>query len=866
MSFSGSTPLLSPSEFTITATPPDSNSFGGYSVGSGEARATQISNHETTGFLFVSTTSGAQTDNCYVAIDIPADSEYYSLGAQFEPGFGLDGTHFFTLEFFLSAGTPQVLSQVNVIINNGGASYTTPVDLLSIPRFAHDGTLPLSVAAALSGTMLTVYARNGATGPWFACTPAFDLTPYVSAATLLTWAAAMRGYSGGVPTTATRASAMYWGPISDLTGPSCDINFNDVVLLLPFDGTNGSTAYPDLSNYANTVVQGTGASLTTSNPLFGTASLAVAGLNHLGSFATAVPYAAGSPLDIFADSSWSIECATYITVYGAQQSPIIDYGGVQTSGASSDVVVFAGLNNDGITGYVNVTDNSAFSSGVTLSATGPMTANTWHRIGIFNNAGVTTVYLDGVAGTSTTLWTPAHYTHSGATNVVIGSWAQLSNSSPPVQIDELRITAGIARQTSNYTPPINAFPTISCTATVPNVEGLFDAPARAAIIAANLVVGTVTIIAGSPPGQVALQSPIGGTIVPTGSMVNLTEYEGVLVPSVANTSLSVVAPAILSASGFIVGTVTYEASGTIIAGNVIRQSPAAGSFASSGSGINLVVSSGLPSLRVPDIFGLSRTDAINALLSLGLVVGAISSAPSMIVPPNTVQAQNPSAGTPVAAGTIVSFVMSTGIPAVGTEFDFEATVISQYANSPIILQLVNNLNQYIDQSANFANFYNFVWNVDTAVGFGLDVWGKIVGVSRLLQIPNTTDYVGFDNGTRSPPDWQSMGSNQPPGPPVGGAMYTGYNATTAYLLGDDAYRQLILAKAFANIAATTAPAINQILQNLYGPGTAWVLNTGPMAISYNLSFKPSAIQLAILEQSGVIPTPPGVSVTIVVPP
>jgi hypothetical protein len=233
------------------------------------------------------------------------------------------------------------------------------------------------------------------------------------------------------------------------------------------------------------------------------------------------------------------------------------------------------------------------------------------------------------------------------------------------------------------------------------------------------------------------------------------------------------------------------------------------------------------------------------------------------VPQNEVQAQNPSAGTPVAAGSIVSFVLSLGIPAVGTLFDFQATVISQYANSPTIMQLVQNLNQYIDQSANFANFFNFVWNVDTAVGFGLDIWGIIVNVGRLLQIPNTTDYVGFYQSSESQPDqdWTPFGSTQDT-PSVGGSFYTGYNATEAYLLPDDAYRQLILAKAFANICTTTAPAINQILQNLYGPGTAFVLNTGPMAISYNLTFTPTAIQLAILEQSGVIPTPPGVAVTI----
>jgi hypothetical protein len=179
------------------------------------------------------------------------------------------------------------------------------------------------------------------------------------------------------------------------------------------------------------------------------------------------------------------------------------------------------------------------------------------------------------------------------------------------------------------------------------------------------------------------------------------------------------------------------------------------------------------------------------------------------------------------------------------------------------------MNQYMDQSANFANFLSYVWNVDSAVGFGLDIWGKIVNVSRLLRIPNTTPYVGFDISSESQPDqdWTPAGSSQPPynNPPVGGAMYTGHNATEAYLLDDNAYRQLILAKAFANICSTTAPALNQILQNLYGVGQAYVLSSGLMAITYNFNFTPSPIQLAILQQSGVIPTPPGVAFSIVVP-
>ena len=404
-------------------------------------------------------------------------------------------------------------------------------------------------------------------------------------------------------------------------------------------------------------------------------------------------------------------------------------------------------------------------------------------------------------------------------------------------------------------------------ATVPNVINLTESQANTAIVGAGLVTGTVTTAySGSiAAGNVISSSPVAGTGVTPGSSVDIVVSLGAsaTVPDLDNTGAATY-DALLAAAGLVLGTVAHEPSGVIIAGNVISQSPAPSTVVPSGSAVNVVVSSGLPPLTVPDLFGLDQTDAVNLLLSLGLVPGAIGSAPSQFVPPGEVQAQNPNAGIAVAVGTIVSFVLSQGTPVAGTLFDFEATVISQYANSPTILQLCNNLNQYIDQSANFANFFNFVWNVDTAVGFGLDIWGKIVGVSRLLHIPNTTDYVGFDNGTRSPPDWQSMGSDQPPYnmPPVGGAMYTGNNATQTYLLGDDAYRQLILAKAFANITTTTAPAINQILQNLYGPGTAFVLNEGPMAISYNLTFTPTAIQLAILQQSGVIPTPPGVSVVI----
>lgn len=59
-----------------------------------------------------------------------------------------------------------------------------------------------------------------------------------------------------------------------------------------------------------------------------------------------------------------------------------------------------------------------------------------------------------------------------------------------------------------------------------------------------------------------------------------------------------------------------------------------------------------------------------------------------------------------------------------------------------MVALIESMNEWIDPAADFQSFYDYVWNVDTAQGFGLDDWGKIVGVSRYLQVPET-DYFGF---------------------------------------------------------------------------------------------------------------------------
>lgn len=68
----------------------------------------------------------------------------------------------------------------------------------------------------------------------------------------------------------------------------------------------------------------------------------------------------------------------------------------------------------------------------------------------------------------------------------------------------------------------------------------------------------------------------------------------------------------------------------------------------------------------------------------------------------------------------------------------EQTIISQYGTSPVISQLVRNIDQYIDPRADLDTFYSYVWDISTAQGFGLDIWGRIVGIDRAINIPAGT--------------------------------------------------------------------------------------------------------------------------------
>jgi hypothetical protein len=151
--------------------------------------------------------------------------------------------------------------------------------------------------------------------------------------------------------------------------------------------------------------------------------------------------------------------------------------------------------------------------------------------------------------------------------------------------------------------------------------------------------------------------------------------------------------------------------------------------------------------------------------------------------------------------------------------NWSQTLISRFAGSEILVSLISSFNAATDPSANIQAFYNYIWNVRTAVGNGLNIWGKIVGVSRVV----------------------------PSSPPI--------------TLEDADYQTLILVKAAANIGNVTIPTLNRLLRQIFaGSGLVYVQDNLDMTLTYVFLFQLTAAQQAIVENSGVLPRPAGVGV------
>ena len=72
----------------------------------------------------------------------------------------------------------------------------------------------------------------------------------------------------------------------------------------------------------------------------------------------------------------------------------------------------------------------------------------------------------------------------------------------------------------------------------------------------------------------------------------------------------------------------------------------------------------------------------------------------------------------------------------------EETILSQYSTSPHILELSQKFTLRIDPAPDIDVFFEKIFDIETAVGWGLDNWGRILGVPRGVQLA-TVDWFGY---------------------------------------------------------------------------------------------------------------------------
>jgi hypothetical protein len=247
----------------------------------------------------------------------------------------------------------------------------------------------------------------------------------------------MIGFNGGLigkdRTTTVLAAVGVWTPGEQIKARRANVwpvlvevdpDFSSVSLLLHGD----STPITDSSNNTKTITVAGNVALDTGVKKFGASSIYFDGID-------ANRCQTNSSLDFaFGTSNYTVEGWFYfITVGSNMRVWQFSAGGDNLDLASSDRIA-----------YFNGT-------GQTFSGNNAVTASVWHHIALVRNSGTATVYIDGVSVLSTAS------TPNTTSTRDIGVGGQ-QNANLNGYVDDFRITKGVARYTSNFTPPILPFP------------------------------------------------------------------------------------------------------------------------------------------------------------------------------------------------------------------------------------------------------------------------------------------------------------------------------------------------------------------------------------------------------------------------
>ncbi|MBO7732877.1 MAG: DUF2612 domain-containing protein [Methanobrevibacter sp.] len=168
---------------------------------------------------------------------------------------------------------------------------------------------------------------------------------------------------------------------------------------------------------------------------------------------------------------------------------------------------------------------------------------------------------------------------------------------------------------------------------------------------------------------------------------------------------------------------------------------------------------------------------------------------------------------------------------VNPSLSYTTRLIGQYANSPVMLKLANGLGTLFDDSPFIKNWYDVIFNLETANGYGLDVWGAILNRSREF----------IYNGNR----YYLQGAQT-----IGGVDFTAEQM-------ENLYRKVLQLTAMRYIGNASIASLNTLIQFIFkDDGECYCLEYGTMYIRYVFRFYLNDVQKAIIET--IDPHPSGV--------
>ena len=163
-------------------------------------------------------------------------------------------------------------------------------------------------------------------------------------------------------------------------------------------------------------------------------------------------------------------------------------------------------------------------------------------------------------------------------------------------------------------------------------------------------------------------------------------------------------------------------------------------------------------------------------------------------------------------------------------------MLSQYANSPVIVNLVNGVVEQINNAQTIDDWFRIVFDLRTATGFGLDLWGKILNQSRRFQFLDENNNVV---------DVYLQGEQT-----VDGVHYTDAQM-------EDMYRTVLFFRAFSYITNCSIKSMNELLQFYFKEKSVYVYEIGTMEIEVVFRFFINKPEKAIFA-SELFPKPTGV--------